>query len=167
MSEELTPRTLGQIVQAAIVQLEPEISYGKYFPMSQLKQLAGAMGQDETKFAFFKLSLISAFRERGFWLNEKGLNGEGMRIALALENFYYAESATEKAIAGLDRATVLLTKTDLTGLSEAEVKRHENTLRQTQHQRLMLLRSEEVTAVIRKHKPALLRPDIEIFTESV
>ena len=168
MSEQLAPQTLGQIVQTAVTHLEAEgLTYGSYFPMSRLKELAGVMGHDETKFAFFKMAMIGVLRERGFWLSEKGLSGEGMRVAAALENFHYGESAREKAVNALDRAMVLLTNTDLTGLSEAESKRHQNILHQIQHQRLMLLRSEEAAKILQKHKPTLLQKDIEISAEKV
>jgi hypothetical protein len=159
--EELVPATLMQIVQAAIARLGSEgVSYGSYLPMEKIRELAGPLAETEVRFAFFKWNLAEALREQGLWLSERGLSGEGMRIATAVENVYYAGQAQHKALASLERATVLLHNTDLSEMNDVEKKRHENISRQIEHQRMMLLRFGEVSKVVHKYKPALLKQDI-------
>jgi hypothetical protein len=161
--QPIVPKNLGRIVQTALVQMDQNgLTYGSYFPMGELKKLAETMGGNETDFAFFKMALGAALRERGYWFTCDGLRGEGYRIAQRVENAHYIERTMREAQNDLARGITLGANTDFTGLTDAERRRHENLLAQARHQRLMLLRAEEATTVIRKHKPGLLREDVMV-----
>ena len=168
MSNELTVTTQSQAVESAIKGMERiGLDYGAYFPMAQLQELAGPTWGSEERFLYFTWAIGDALRQRGFGWSKKGLNNEGYRIPQKVENPHYAERCQRDAMNSLDNAITLLANTDTSGLTDAEVKRHENVLRQTQHQKLMLLRSDEAVKAIKRHKPGVLKPDVEVETETV
>ena len=168
MSDELAIQNQAQAVAGAIAAMESTgLDYGNFYSMTKLKELAGPAWEQEKKFTWFIVGLTAALRERGFWFTREGLRNEGFRIAQRVENAHYMERTNHEAIASLERGIVLGGNTDLTGLTEAETKRHENVLRQTRHQRLMLVRSEEVIDTLRQHKKGLLRDDVEVEAKQV
>jgi hypothetical protein len=163
VSEELIPLSRNEIVDAACNQLvESGVTHGSYLTTEQLRAMAQELGKDDVKFAFFKAEITAFLRGRGLWLTSEGLHGEGYRVGQPVENAYYIQACMQAAGAALDRAIVLGRATDLSTLTEPEARRHQNVLRQAQHQRMMLLRSSEVEKVLKRHRPVLLKPDIEV-----
>jgi hypothetical protein len=158
-----------ELVDAALGHLRKEgLDYGSYFPMALLRKLAGPLGKDDVKFAFFKMALSESLLEfGGFHISEANLNGEGMRICQAVENFHVASNWLARADRSHARAQRLLERTDQTRLTEAEKQRDANLLREIQHRRMMLSRQDDVVKLIKKHKPALLKEDIETETQIV
>jgi hypothetical protein len=160
MSKELTQ---VELVDAAMVQLRQiGLDYGSYFPMSLIQKLAGPLGKDPVKFAFFKMALSESLLNIGLHISEANLNGEGMRICQAVENFHVAVNWLNKADRSHIRAQLLLQKTDQGKLTDAEKQRDANLLREIHHRRMMLSRTEDFAKLAKKHKPALLKEDIEV-----
>jgi hypothetical protein len=160
MSKELSQ---VELVDAAMARLQQDgLDYGSYFPMALIKELAGPMGKDPVKLAFFKMSLSESLLDRGFHISEANLNGEGMRICQAVENFHVATGWLVRADRSHARAQLLLEKTDQSRLTDAEKQRDANLLREIQHRRMMLRRQNDFVRLARKHKPALLKEDVEM-----
>jgi hypothetical protein len=155
--------TQSNFVDATLAELRKQgLDYGSYFKMDLLKEMAGPFGKDPVKFAFFKIELSSRLIQLGFHISEANLNGEGMRICQAVENFHIATGWLGRADAAHNRAHLLLEKTDQTRLTEAEKQRDSNLLREIQHRRLMLSRLGEIVKIVKKHRPGLLKEDQEI-----
>jgi hypothetical protein len=160
MSKELTQ---VEIVSAALVRLHGQgLDYGSYFAMSFIKELAGPLSKDPVKFAFFKMGLSAALLELGFHISEANLNGEGMRICQAVENFHVATNWLVRANSAHERAKKLLEKTDQDRLTDAEKQRDANLLREIHYRRMMLARTEDFAKLAKKHRPALLKEEMEV-----
>lgn len=150
------------LINNAITQLKARgLDYGAFFPIAVLRELAGPDSQDDVRFGFFKMALVAELREMGFCLSESGMNGQGMRVMQAVEHFHVATRWQGDAQAALERGVTLLTHTDQTRLTPAEQTRDANALRELQHQKMMLSRTDEVIPVLKRHKPGLLKADIE------
>jgi hypothetical protein len=170
MSAELTPIEAGgnflsrnDIIERALFLLKANgLDYGSFFPMDQLRSWAGRLAEKESDFAFFKMGLAEQLLELGFKWSEAGLNGSGVRIGQAVENYHFAERWLARSGRDHDRAQLLLSRTDQSRLTPAEQERDRNMLRIIQHQKMMLRRRAEVVEVLQKHKPGLLREDIVI-----
>jgi hypothetical protein len=166
MSDELAILNQTQIVASTLVAMgKLGLDHGSYYTMGQLKEFAGPVWSSADKFRYFIMGLQEALRHRGFCFSRRGLKNEGYRITQAVENSHYMEQQGHQALSALERAIVLGVNTDKSVLTDAERKRHDNVLRETQHQRMMLLRSDEVVDVLTKHKKGLLKPTIDLETQ--
>jgi hypothetical protein len=106
--------------------------------------------------------LSECLLDMGFHISEANLNGEGMRICQAVENFHVSVNWLNRADRGHARAQKLLERTDQSQLTDAEKIRDANLLREIHHRRMMLARTEDFVRLAKKHKPALLKEDVEV-----
>ena len=166
MSEDLVPKPkVSEIVNEALIVLVERkgLTFGSYFTIEELKELAGPLGADDDRFHhYFLRGLTELLRERGYWFLSRGLNGQGYRVAQQSENVHYLDRCQRDAESALERGVVLGNATlgNPAELTQAEQMALEHELRATRHQLTMLRRSEDVEKVLRKHKPGLLKEPV-------
>jgi hypothetical protein len=159
--------TQAEAMAAALRKLQTDgLTYGAFYKTDYLKELAGSWGTEKT-FPFFMIALAGELRKKGFYITSAGLENEGFRIAQAVENFHIAQAWRTDAERAYDRGIILLANTDRNQLTEAEQLRDENALRQLRYEKRMLQRSQDVIAVVKKHKPKLLAADVETTAEPI
>jgi hypothetical protein len=84
-----------------------------------------------------------------------------------VENYHFAKGWIAQADNAHERAEYLLTGANQNQLTEAEKIRDGNLLRQIQHRRMLLRRSDDVIKVVKKHSPAILQPDRDVEAKVV
>lgn len=103
---------------------------------------------------------ISFIREEleadGFYLSGRGQKGNQFVILPPSSNADVMKSYQRHAARSLARGVILGTNTSLETLTDAERKKHENTLRKMATKAVLMQRSGAVAKILEKQAPALL-----------
>jgi hypothetical protein len=114
------------------------------------------------EFSFFVSTVRRELAQYGMWLSGEGQEGKGFFIVRPSENAVVASRFQNKATRAIELMEQLLTNTPLEGMTDAEKRRHDKELRDLRFTNRIMRRKREVVEVIKKHKPGLLKDDVEL-----
>jgi hypothetical protein len=151
--------TRSERILAAATEIEA-LGFGGFVSNEQIVKVSG-YEKDTKEFGFFVSDVREVLVEQGMWLSGEGQQSKGFFIVRPSENAIVASRFSGKAHRALQLMQRLLERTPLTDLNEAERRRHEKELRELRYSNRLHARRDEVLEVIKKHKPGLLKDDLE------
>lgn len=98
------------------------LSYGGTIPQDLLERVIGASPDDGWKYLAPYLVIKEEIEELGFFTSQR--NADGLRILTPAEVAPHTERRLNRMIERLDRDKKIVTRTDLTKMSDEEQKRH-------------------------------------------
>ena len=156
MSDELTrTEKLGVLAR----QID-SLGFGAFVANEQITEVSGYVPETQ-EFSFFITGIRNQLVEHGKWLSGEGQEGKGFFVVRPSENAVVSSRYTNKANRVLQVMQTLLEKTPMDELTEAERRRHRKELRELRYSNRLVERREEVLEIVKKHKPGLLKQDIE------
>ena len=136
------------------------LGFGGYIPNQEIVDLSGYKTNTK-QFGFFVSDVREVLVSSGMWLSGEGQNSEGFFVLRASENAVLASRYAGKAHRALLLVQTLLECTPQDTMSEAEKRRHDKELRELRYSNRIYARQAEVVEVLRKHKPGILKEDVE------
>ena len=151
--------TRGERVIEAAIKVAA-LGFGGYAPNELITEISGYKPVTK-EFGFFVSDVREILVERGMWLSGEGQNSAGFFIIRPSENAVLASRYAGAAHRRLLLMQRLLECTPQDAMSEAEKRRHAKELRELRYSNRLHARQSEVVEIVRKHKPGLLKDDIE------
>jgi hypothetical protein len=112
--------------------------------------------------SFFVALIRQELCNHGRYLSGEGQEGKAFFIVRNTENSVVAHSKRNSATKQLNMMESLLVNTDHTGMTAPEERRHERELRKIRYINRMIERRDDVIEVLDKHKPGILRDDVDV-----
>ena len=144
------------------------LAYGSFIRTDVMKQVAGPYGDNPKKFPWpFVMNLASELFRQGKILSCAELGGEGWRIIQAVENYHVTSRWYDGIARTYSRIIQVHESMDKNELTSAEQLRDENWVRRVRYEQLLHRRKTEVIKLVTKHKPGLLKRDVDAEVKEV